>query len=166
MPSFFDALLTGVTNTFSWPGILIPIMGTFLAMAISFLPGIGSASLMALMLVLTVSWSPESVLLLFGALVGGATFMGSVTAILFNIPGSAPSAAALLDGYPLGQKGYPRMAISCAATASAVGSLVGVIVLIALLPVLRPLIAELGPLERVLLGIWGLATIISLPFRS
>ena len=166
MPSFFDALLTGVTNTFSWPGILIPIMGTFLAMAISFLPGIGSASLMALMLVLTVSWSPESVLLLFGALVGGATFMGSVTAILFNIPGSAPSAAALLDGYPLGQKGYPRMAISCAATASAVGSLVGVIVLIALLPVLRPLIAELGPLERVLLGIWGLTTIISLPYSS
>ena len=31
--------------------------------------------------------------------------MGSVTAILFNVPGSAPSAATLIDGHPLAQQG-------------------------------------------------------------
>lgn len=158
-----DALLTGLSHVFSWPGVLIPVAGTLLSMVVSFLPGIGSASLMAVMLVLTLSWEPESVLLLFGALTGGATFMGSITAILFNIPGSAPSAAVLLDGYPLGRQGYPRTAIACAATASAVGSVFGVVVLLALLPIVRPLLLEFGPVERLLLGIWGLTTIVAVP---
>lgn len=160
---FFEALAQGATHVLSWPGILIPVVGTLLSMVTSFLPGIGSASLMALMLVLTLSWEPESVLLMFGALTGGATFMGSITAILFNIPGGAPSAAALLDGHPLALKGYPKTAIACAATASAVGSIFGVVVLLAMLPVIRPFLLEFGPLERMLLGIWGLTTIVAVP---
>ena len=117
-------------------------------------------------MVLTIGWDNESVLLLFGAMTGGATFMGSITAILFNIPGSISSAPTLLDGYPLGRQGYPKTAIACAATASAVGSLFGVIILMALLPVIRPFLLEFGPLERLLVGIWGLMTIISVPTTS
>lgn len=158
-----DALVSAAGHTFAWPGILIPIAGTLLAMVVSFLPGIGSSSIMMLMLVLTLSWPVEWVLLLFGALTGGATFMGSITAILFNIPGGAPNAATLLDGYPLGQRGYPRTAIACAATASAVGSVIGVLVLLAILPVIRPVLLEFGPLERLLLGVWGLTTIVTVP---
>ncbi|MDA1370823.1 MAG: tripartite tricarboxylate transporter permease [Proteobacteria bacterium] len=161
-----DAILIGLSNTFSWPGILIPILGTLLAMIVAFLPGIGGASIMAIVLVLTASWTSESVLLLFGAMVGGATFMGSITAILFNIPGGAPNAATLLDGFPLSQHGYPKTAISCAATASAVGSVIGVLVLILLIPILQPVIAQVGPLERLLLGIWGLTTIVAVPNSS
>lgn len=158
-----DALATGLGHLLSWPGILIPILGTLLSMVVSFLPGIGAASLMAVMLVLTLSWDPVSVLLLFGALTGGATFMGSITAILFNIPGGAPSAAVLLDGYPLGRQGRARTAIACAATASALGSVFGVVVLVALLPVVRPFLLEFGPVERLLLGVWGLTTIVAVP---
>lgn len=158
-----DAIATGIGHVFSWPGILIPIAGTLLAMAVSFLPGIGASSLMAVMLVVTLSWDPVSVMLLFGALTGGATFMGSITAILFNIPGGAPSAAVLLDGYPLGRQGLPRTAIACAATASAVGSVFGVVVLVAMLPIVRPFLLEFGPLERLLLGVWGLTTIVAVP---
>lgn len=158
-----DALAAGLGHVLSWPGILIPIAGTLLSMVVSFLPGIGAASLMAVMLVLTLSWDPVSVLLLFGALTGGATFMGSITAILFNIPGGAPSAAVLLDGYPLGRQGRARTAIACAATASALGSVFGVVVLIALLPVVRPFLLEFGPVERLLLGVWGLTTIVAVP---
>lgn len=164
--SLWEALATGSGHVFSWPGILIPIGGTLLAMLTAFLPGIGGTSIMAIMMMLTISWDTESVLLLFGALTGGATFMGSITAILFNIPGGAPSAAALLDGYPLGEKGYPKTAIACAATASAVGSIIGVILLIALLPTIRPLLLEFGPLERFLLGVWGLTTIVAVPNTS
>jgi len=72
----------------------------------------------------------------------------------------------LLDGYPLGSQGYPKTAIACAATASAVGSLFGVVILVALLPMIRPFLLEFGPLERLLVGIWGLLTIISVPTTS
>ncbi|MER9354959.1 tripartite tricarboxylate transporter permease [Mesorhizobium sp. M0514] len=166
MTGYWAALGTGLGNVFSWPNILIPVLGTLVAMATSFLPGIGGASLATLLLVATVHWDPVSVLLLFGALTGGATFMGSITAILFNIPGNAPSAATLLDGHPMSRAGLPRTAIAAAATASAVGSVFGVLVLIALMPIIRPFILQFGPFEYVLLGVWGLSTIIAVPSAS
>ncbi len=166
MMSYLSALAAGAGNVFSWPNILVPILGTLIAMFSSFLPGIGGTSLAALMLLLTLHWDPVQVLLLFGALTGGATYMGSVTAILFNIPGNASSAAAMLDGHAMARRGLPRTAIAAAATASAVGSLIGVVVLVALLPIVRPFILQFGPLEKLLLGIWGLTTIVALPTRS
>lgn len=161
-----DALLTGLATVFSWPGILIPVAGTLLVMVTSFLPGIGNSSLVVLLLVLTMNWDVESVLLLFGALTGGATFMGSITSILFNIPGNVSSAATLLDGYPLGKMGLPKMAIACSATASAVGSVFGVVILLLVLPVVQPLLLQFGPFERLLIGIWGLTAVMSVPYTS
>lgn len=144
----------------SWPNILYPVAGTLAAMVTSFLPGISGVTLMAVALSLTLTWEPLHVLLLFGALVGGATFMGSVTAILFNVPGAAPSAATLLDGHAMARQGRARTALACAATASALGSTIGVALLIALLPLVRPLILAFGPLEMLLLTVWGLTTIV------
>ncbi len=164
--NWLDAFAIGLANVFSWPGILIPMAGTLLAMVSSFLPGIGNTSLVVLAMVVTMTWDVESVLLLFGALTGGATFMGSITAILFNIPGSVASTPALLDGYPLGQRGLPKTAIACAATASAVGSLFGVLVLLAVLPAMQPLLLAFGPLEKLLIGVWGLTAIIAVPSSS
>lgn len=164
--SSWDAFAIGLLNVFSWPGILIPVAGTLLAMVPSFLPGLGNASFAVLAMVVTLDWEPASVLLLFGALTGGATFMGSITAILFNIPGSVSSTPALLDGYPLSQRGLTRMAIACAATASAVGSLFGVVAVLAILPVVEPLILKVGPLEMLLIGILGLLTIVAVPSKS
>ena len=134
MSSYIEAVLIGINNAFSLQGLLIIVAGTLVAMTTSFLPGVGSASLMSIVLLGTLAWSQESILLLFGALVGGATFMGSITAILFNIPGSPPNAAALIDGYPLARNGFPRTAIACAATATGLGSIFGVAVLLMVLP--------------------------------
>jgi TctA family transporter len=166
MTGYWGALGTGLANLFAWPNIAIPVIGTLIAMVTSFLPGIGGVSLAAILLVATIHWDPVSVLLLFGALTGGATFMGSITAILFNIPGNAPSAAVLLDGHPMSRAGLPQTALACSATASAVGSIFGVLVLLALLPVIRPIILEFGPVEYVLLGVWGLTTVITVPSAS
>ena len=156
---FFQSAWEGLLIVLSWPNVLYPIGGTLLAMAVAFIPGLSGVTLMALAIPWTFQWDVVEVLLLFGALVGGSTFMGSITAILFNIPGSAPNAATLLDGYPMARKGEARTAIACAASASAFGSTVGVLLLVALIPLLRPLILAVGPPELLLLTVWGLATI-------
>ncbi len=166
MTPYLSGVTEGLATVFSWPGILIPIIGTLIAMTSAFLPGIGSSSLIAIILVATLTWDQSSVMLLFGALTGGATFMGSITAILFNIPGSSSSAAALVDGYPLGERGYPQTAIACAATASALGSVFGVIVLLTVLPFIRPFLLAFGSFEMLLLGIWGLTTLVAVPSAS
>lgn len=161
-----DTLLAGMAHVFSWPGILIPMAGTLLAMVSSFVPGLGNASVAVLAMVLTANWDPHSVLLLFGALTGGATFMGSITAILFNVPGSVSSTPALLEGYPLSRLGLTRRAIACAATASAVGSVFGVLILMLMLPIIEPLILQIGPLEMLLIAVLGLLTIVIMPSSS
>jgi putative tricarboxylic transport membrane protein len=82
-----------------------------------------------------------------------------VTAILLNIPATAPNAATLIDGYPMACKGQARTALAASATASALGSTFGVLVLIALLPLVTAIIPRIGPPEYLLLAIWGLLAI-------
>ena len=161
-----QAAWEGLLLVCSWPNILYPIIGTLLSMYFSLLPGLNGATLMALAIPLTFSWSPLPVMLIFGAFVGGATFMGSVTSILFNIPGQASNAATLLDGYPLTQQGKAKTALACSATASALGSTFGVIILILLIPVMRQAILLFGPPEFLMLTICGLTTIAVLTRES
>ena len=100
-----QAAWEGFRIVFSWPYILYPVVGTVLAMGFALLPGLTGAALMALAIPMTVHWDPVAIMLLFGAFLGGATFMGAVSAILFNIPGRPSNAASLLDGHPLAQAG-------------------------------------------------------------
>lgn len=154
-----DAAGTAFGLLFSWPNILYPIVGTLLSMLFSGLPGISGVTLMALALPFVYEMETVPALLLFGAFVGGATFMGSVSAILLGIPGKSANAATVLDGYPMAQQGMAKTAIGCSAAASAIGSTFGVIVLVALLPLLRDAILLFGPTEFLLLGLWGLTTV-------
>src|SRR3990172_6341249 len=149
-----QAACEGLVLVFSWPNIIYPVLATLVAMFFSGIPGLNSATLMALAIPLTFSWEPLPIMLIFGAFVGGATFTGSITAILFNIPGQASNAATLLDGYPMAQKGEAKTAISCAATASALGSTLGIFILILLIPVLRQAVLLFGPPEFLMLTIW------------
>src|SRR5262245_41589429 len=159
MGDLLAAAWEGLRLVFSWPNVVYPVAGTLLAMVAAFLPGVSGSTLMALAIPFTLSWEPLPVVLTFGGLVGGATFMGSVTAILFNVPGSGPSAATLLDGHPLARQGRARTALGCAALASALGSTFGIGVLILLLPVMRRAIMVFGPPELLMLAVWGLSTL-------
>ena len=131
-----QAALEGLVLVFSWPNVLYPRGGSLLAMLFAAVPGISGVTLMALAIPLTLSWEPLPVMLLFGALVGSGTFMGSLTAILFNIPGTAPNAATIMDGYPMARQGEAKTAIGCSATASALGSTFGIALLILMIPTL------------------------------
>jgi len=156
------AAMDGLRVVFSWPYIIYPIVGTLLAMVFALLPGLSGAALMAIAIPLTAHWDPTAAMLLFGAFLGGATFMGSATAILFNIPGRPSNAASLIDGYPLAQAGHARTALGCSAAASALGSTFGILILLLAIPVMRSFLLAFGPLELLLLVIWGLTTIAAL----
>ena len=154
-----DAALAAWWLVFSWPNILYPMAGTLLAMVFSVLPGIGGVTLMALAVPLTLTWNPLPTMLIFGAFVGGGTFAGSITAILFNIPGRTSNAATLFDGYPMAQRGEARTAIGCSATASALGATFGLVMLVLLIPFLRRAMLFVGPPEILMLSVWGLTTL-------
>lgn len=154
-----EAARSGLLLVFSWPNIAYPILGTLVAMGVAVLPGVSGVTLLALAIPLTFSWEPLPIMLLFGALVGGGTFMGSVTAILLNIPGTAPNAATLLDGHPMALRGEARTALGCSAAASALGSSIGVVTLIALIPLMGRVLPLVGPPEMLVLATWGLLSV-------
>jgi len=161
-----DSALQALWLVFSWPFILYPLGATVLAMVFSASPGLNSSTLMALAIPLTLTWDPLHLMLIFGAFVGGATFMGSVTAILFNIPGKTQNAVTLLDGYPMTVQGQAKTAIGCAAASSALGSTFGIVILIGLIPYMRQAAIALGPPEYLMLAIWGLSTLAALTGHS
>ncbi len=161
-----DAALEALWLVLSWQYIIYPLAGTLLAMLFAAVPGLNSSTLMALAIPLTFAWDPLPVMLIFGAFVGGATFMGSVTAILFNIPGKAQNAVTLLDGFPLTERGEAKTAIGCAAASSALGSTFGIAILIALIPFMREAAMALGPPEYLMLAVWGLTTLAALSGNS
>jgi TctA family transporter len=154
-----QAAAEGLALVFTWPNILYPLGGSLLAMFFAAIPGVSGVTLMALAIPLTLNWEPLPVMLLFGALVGSGTFMGSVTAILFNIPGTAPNAATIMDGYPMACRGEAKTAIGCAASASALGSTFGIMLLILMIPAMQAVILAIGPPEMLMLAVWGLTTI-------
>ena len=157
--AFVEAAVQGWAIVLAWPNLAYPVVGTLLAMLAAFLPGLSGVTVMAMALPLTLTWEPIPALLFFAALVGGGTFMGSVTAILFNVPGSSPNAATLIDGHPMARNGEARTAIACSAAASALGSTFGVVILVLLLPIVRSVLLKFGPPEFLMLTVWGLATV-------
>lgn len=159
LDSVFHAATEGLGIVLAWPNILYPVAGTLLAMIFAFIPGLSGLTLMALAIPFTSSWDPLHIMLFFGPLVGGATFAGSITAILFNIPGTAPNAATMFDGHPLARRGEAKTALACSAAASALGSTFGILVLILLIPVMRAAILSFGAPELLMLAVWGLSTI-------
>ena len=60
----------------------------------------------------------------------GATYGGSITAILIKTPGTPASAATALDGYAMTQKGHAGKALQMALYASTIGGLISALILL------------------------------------
>ena len=52
---------------------------------------------------------------------------GSITAILMNIPGTGPSTATLMDGFPMTKKGEAGRAFGALLASSTTGGVLGVV---------------------------------------
>ncbi|MCY1175493.1 cadmium-translocating P-type ATPase [compost metagenome] len=59
----------------------------------------------------------------------GALFGGSITSILFNIPGEPSSVATTFDGYPMAREGRAAEALTAAFSSALIGALAGVLLL-------------------------------------
>lgn len=140
---FFLALSIGIVN-----GIIFAV-----------LPGLSGSVGIALMIPFSFGMEPTHAMALFVGALAAQNFVGSITAILINLPGSAPSAATAFDGYPLARQGRAGFAIGISAAASFLGTLVGIVVLLALFPVMRSVILAFSFPELAMLGVLGLTAI-------
>src|SRR5688572_2408197 len=100
-----------------WP--LVYALGATLAgILVGCMPGLSATLAIALLTTLTIKMPPNDAILILICAYVGAIYGGSRTAILLNIPGTAPNAAACLAGYQLALKASACSAISIAIRAS------------------------------------------------
>src|ERR1700726_162968 len=124
-----EALMHGFTIVLSVYHIALMLIGVLLGILVGVLPGLGAPNGVSLLLPLTFGMQPVSAIILLSSMYWGALFGGSVTSILFNIPGEPSSVATTFDGYPMARDGRPTTALTIAFGSAAFGALAGVILI-------------------------------------
>lgn len=137
------------------PGLLI---GLFFGAV----PGLQISMAMAVFLPVTWNMDFLQAMLFLTAIFTGGAYGGGVTAILMNIPGSSSSVATTFDGYPMARAGKHDEALGISLGASVIGALVGYVLLLLLIQPIASLVLKLGPLEMVVVVLWGLTLIATL----
>ncbi|MEO1310399.1 MAG: tripartite tricarboxylate transporter permease [Pseudomonadota bacterium] len=104
--------------------------GALVGVLVGAIPGLTTPAAIAMILPATAYMSPLSALVFLYVIGKAGRFGGSISAILYNTPGTTAAAATGLDGHPLTKKGQSGKALKVATVASAIGDTIGELLLI------------------------------------
>lgn len=138
---------------------LLLIIAVIWGIAFGSVPGLTGIVGVALLIPFTFVLDPIAGLLLLSGVYVGSTFGGSISAILFNTPGSPEAACTALDGYPMARRGEAGKALGIALAASAIGGIFGTVVLMLLAPPMAQFALNFGPAEYFALAVLGITAI-------
>lgn len=147
---------------FTVTNLLMMNLGMAAGIIIGALPGL--SALLAVTVVLPFTFGMESLpgmYLLLGTYCG-ATYGGSITAILINTPGTPNAACTVLDGYPLAKGGRAADALETALVGSTFGGLFSCGVLFFLAPLIASYALKFGAPEYFALCVFGIVIVITL----
>lgn len=122
-----DGLLAGFLTVLQPVNVLFCFIGALVGTLIGVLPGLGPTAAIAMLLPLTTGLEPVTAIIMIAGIYYGASYGGSTTAILVNIPGEAQSVVTCLDGYKMAQQGRAGAAIGIAAIGSFVAGTFGAV---------------------------------------
>jgi putative tricarboxylic transport membrane protein len=143
----FTNLLMGFQIALSPYNLMIATVGIILGTIIGVLPGLGGANGVAILLPVTFVMPPTSAIILLSCIYWGALFGGSITSILFNIPGEPWSVATTFDGHPMAKQGLGGQALTAAFTSSFIGAAFGIILVTFFAPIIAEFSLRFGPAE-------------------
>ena len=113
---------------------LMIVVGLAIGIVAGALPGITMLNSIVLVLPFTYLMGIVPALLLMIGVYCGGVFGGSITGILFNIPGDPMNVPTTWEGYRLNRQGQTQYALGLAIMSSAFGGLVSALVLAFLAP--------------------------------
>lgn len=110
--------------------VLAILTGTITGAAAGLLPGIGPFGAMILLMpyLQTLEWF--NIVIFYACMILTCQYYGSISGIMFGVPGEISSVPASIAGFNLSVNGYTRQAIIYTGVGSFVGSLVGIAVLL------------------------------------
>jgi len=157
-----ENILLGLTTAISPANLLACLLGTCLGIAFGAMPGLSATIGIAVLIPVSYGMEPATGLILLAGVYVGATYGGSISAILVNTPGTPSAAATSWDGHPMALNGHATEALIESATASFWGTLVGFVALLTIAPGLAEFSLRFSTQENVCLAIFGLTIIASL----
>ena len=140
--------------------------GVMAGMVVGAIPGLSATMGVALLVPFTFDLEIMPAISLLIGIYCGAIYGGTVPAILFRTPGTPASAATLIDGYPMMQRGEAGRALSLSALSALVGGIIGTLLLIFLTPQISRFALSFGPAEFFALAVLGLSLITALSGNS
>ena len=94
-------LALGLDATMTVSNLLYCLLGVFLGTAVGVLPGLGPIATIAMLLPATFALPPITSLIMLAGIYYGASYGGSTTAILVNLPGESSSVVTAIDGHQM-----------------------------------------------------------------
>lgn len=147
----------GIFEIFA-PSTLIPwIIAMFFGLVIGATPGLTATMAVALIIPLTYYMPPITGLAMVLGVSASSILTGDIPATFLRIPGTPASAAAVLDGYEMTQKGESGLALMLDIFCSAIGGIIGVLCLILIAPLLARFALKFTHFQYFWLGVFGLS---------
>lgn len=164
--SQLEYLRIGLVNTFDPLNFLMILAGLTIGILAGALPGI--TMLNAIVLVLPFTYLMDivpSLLLMIGVYCGGV-FGGSITGILFNIPGDPMNVPTTWEGYKLNKKGFVSKALGMAIMCSAIGGFFSALIMTVASPPFAKVALSFSSCEYLAVIFLGLASVVVIGTRS
>ena len=161
-----DLLILGL-KTIASPQVLLWIcLGVVMGVIFGALPGVSATMAIVLCISFTYSMDPVVAIAFLSAVYCAAITGGGLTAILFKIPGTPSSAATVLDGYPMVQRGEAGKALTISLVCSALGGLVSCLIMFFLTQPLMRVALKFGSPEMFAVCCLGLGILIFLDEKN
>ncbi|MFZ2650974.1 MAG: tripartite tricarboxylate transporter permease [Burkholderiaceae bacterium] len=162
----FSNLALGFGVALTPINLLYAFIGTVVGTLIGVLPGIGPVATIAMLLPVTYGLPPVTALIMLAGIYYGASYGGSTTAILINLPGEMSSVVTVLDGHQMAKQGRAGAALCIAALGSLFAGCVATMVIAAFAPPLTEVALSFDAAEYFALMVLGLVSAVALAHGS
>lgn len=142
-----EDVLAAVLVTLEPANLIYLIGGVAIGLIFGTIPGLQNVTALSMLLPFTYVIAPSQAFILMVAIYAAGVYGGSITAIIYRIPGAPENAATTFDGYPMAQKGQAAKAMGTAIIASAIGGLLSTAVFIVAAPQVSQIALAFGPAE-------------------
>ena len=147
---------TAVASFFTIENLLLMVLGVAVGIFGGALPGVSITMTVALMSTLTYTMSPTSAVVLLLAAQVGATFGGSISATVLNVPGTPAHVVCAIEGNPIYKRGQGELALGVNLFTNFMGNTLGVIFFLITMPFFMLIAMELGSWEMFWFSAFGL----------
>ena len=159
-------LLLGFQTSLSLHNLLLCFGGCVLGTLIGVLPGLGPTGTIAILLTFTFKLDLTAAIIMLSGIYYGAQYGGTLTSVLFRIPGEAATAVTVIEGYEMALQGKAGKALGIAAFGSFIAGTFGTLGISILAPPLAGFALMFGPPEYAALMIMGLTLVVYLGVGS